>query len=240
MQQKKKQYKLFAHRGAKASAPENTIPAFQKAHDQGTSWVELDIYNVENTLVVFHDYTLDKITNGRGAIEQVPLKYLRSLNAGNGEQVPLLTEVLDKFANKLNFNIELKGSNTAMILNELLKQYIDKKLYSTENFIISSFNHPELQKVDSKFKKGAIYSVIPLDNNEFVSNLNPYSVHVHCNCISEELVEDAHNRGYQIYAYTVNNEIVLDKVIALNVDGIFTDCPDLMINWLMNRKLDYI
>ncbi len=231
----KKHFTIFGHRGARGYYPENTIGSIALALEQGLNWVEFDIYNVENQLVLFHDYTLGRTTNGQGCIANVDLKYLRSLDAGQGEKIPLLTEVLDTFVGKLNYNIELKGANTAEILNKLLDQYISQGKYTLENFIISSFNHPELTKVSDKYKKGALYSVIPLDNNDFVSDLNPYSVHVDSYCINQQLVADAHQKGYKVYTYTVNDEHMLKKVLDCNVDGIFTDYPDRLIGLLRGK-----
>lgn len=236
----KRDLKIFGHRGAKGYYPENTIGSFALAFEQGLKWVELDVYNVENSLVVFHDYTLERTTNGQGCIENTSLAYLRSLDAGRGERVPLLDETLDLFVKKLNFNIELKGPDTAELLNKTLKKYLENNLYTADNFIVSSFNHPELDKIDKKFNKGALFSVIPMGYNDFVSALKPYSVHLDCECLNKELTKDAHQRGYKIYAYTVNDEPTLDHALRCQVDGVFTDFPDLLINWLRQRGVDFI
>lgn len=228
----KKEVIVFGHRGAKGYVAENTIASIQKAYELTAKWVEFDIYNVDNELVLFHDYTLERTTNGDGCIAKVGLDYLRSIDAGKGEKVPFLKEVLDTFQGRLNFNIELKGPDTALLLNTLLEEYIREGKYSIENFIISSFDHRELSQVSTTYRRAPLFASIPLHLNDCIKDLNPYSVHYSSYYISKELVEDAHSRGYRVYTYTVNDEYMFEKVMSCGVDGIISDFPDRIMSLL--------
>jgi glycerophosphoryl diester phosphodiesterase len=85
----------FGHRGAAGYAPENTLASVEKAISLGADWVEVDVYAVENELVVIHDDRLERTTNGSGYIIEQSLEYLRSLDAGEGEKIPFLREIFD-------------------------------------------------------------------------------------------------------------------------------------------------
>ena len=85
----------FGHRGAAGYAPENTLQAFRLAIDMGCPWIELDVHTVEGELLVIHDDELARTTNGHGRVSTSSLQYLRSLDAGMGERIPMLNEVLD-------------------------------------------------------------------------------------------------------------------------------------------------
>ena len=136
----------IGHRGAKGYMPENTLPSFQYAMDLGCDWLELDVYSVEDELLVIHDKRVDRTTDGHGLIEELKLDYLRSLDAGNGAKIPTLTEVLDLVNGKCGINVELKGRNTALPVSELLSNYA----WSAEKVLLSSFDHEELAQTDPK------------------------------------------------------------------------------------------
>ena len=90
----------FAHRGASGHAPENTLLAVTTALSMGATWIELDVFSVDNELVVIHNSRVEKTTNGQGNIHRLHLDYLRGLDAGKGEKVPFLRELLDGVSGK--------------------------------------------------------------------------------------------------------------------------------------------
>ena len=98
---------IIGHRGASGNFPENTLAAFRHAAALGCPWVELDVHLLEGELVVIHDEQLDRTTNGRGHLEAAGLAAVRALDAGNGEQVPLLSEVLTALNGQVAINVEL-------------------------------------------------------------------------------------------------------------------------------------
>jgi len=234
----KKEMICFAHRGASGYAPENTLAAFKKALDLHSPWAELDVYSVENELIVFHDDRMERVTNGEGYIEKLPLADIRKLKVKRSERIPYLHEVLDLADKKMNFNIELKGINTAEPVVKLIHSYL-KKGWKKEQFLISSFNHIELSKIqelDSELNTGALLCGMPLDYCAFASKLGAYSVHPSIEFLDKTYVEDAHRRGLKVFVYTVNHIDDMKKMMELNVDGMFTNYPDVLLSLLKEEK----
>src|SRR5271154_4385560 len=117
----------IGHRGAKGLEPENTLRSIRKALDLGVDGVEVDVYLAGGQLVVIHDDTLERTTNGRGRVEAQSFDYLRSLDAGMGEKIPTLREVFDTVNRRAFINVELKGGNTAEPVFELIEEYAGGK-----------------------------------------------------------------------------------------------------------------
>ncbi|WP_372695342.1 glycerophosphodiester phosphodiesterase, partial [Immundisolibacter sp.] len=103
----------IAHRGASALAPENTLAAVRRAVEFGIPWVEVDVQACADGLVVIHDDTLERTTDGHGPVATQPLAALRRLDAGGGERIPLPQEVLDLCRGRCAVNLELKGPDVA-------------------------------------------------------------------------------------------------------------------------------
>jgi len=220
---------LFAHRGAKGHEPENTLAAFAKALDLGARWMETDVYVVEDELVVFHDGRLERTTNGTGYVSESSLEYLRSLDAGKGQRIPFLTEVLDLIEGKSGINIELKGPGTATRVAVLIKQLLTNTSWRRDQFIVSSFDIPELLafvRMMPEIRVGVLTANIPLDYAEFAEPLNAWSIHASMEFINREFVDDAHGRGKKLFVYTVNHPEDYERLRKLGIDGVFSDFPD--------------
>lgn len=220
----------FAHRGASGHAPENTLLAVETALSMGADWIELDVFAVENELVVIHDSRLERTTNGNGEVANATLAYLRSLDAGKGEKIPFLWEALNTVAGGAGINIELKGPKTAILLAPLIESYISKNLYSRDQFLVSSFDHQELEsfsRLAPSIRTGANLSGPPLNDAGFAETLSVYSLHVHRNSVTRAFVEDAHRRGFKVFVFTINHAKELTSMISMGVDGIFTNYPEL-------------
>jgi glycerophosphoryl diester phosphodiesterase len=220
----------FAHRGASGHAPENTLLAIKTALSMGAAWIELDVFAVENELVVIHDSRLERTTSGSGEVNRATLAYLRSLDAGKGEKIPFLWEVLNTVAGEAGINIELKGANTAALTASLIESYISKDLFCEDQFLVSSFNHQELHKFSRlapAIRTGANLSGPPLHDARFAEELAVYSLHVHRNSVTPTFVEDAHRRGFKVFVFTINQAKDLSSMISIGVDGIFTNYPEL-------------
>ena len=220
---------LFAHRGARGYEPENTLSAFAKALELGASWIELDVFLVEGELLVFHDDRLERTTNGSGYLVDSSLDYLRSLDAGNGQQIPLLTEVTDLVDGRAGINVELKGPGTAASVASLLGRLLATAGWRPDQFLVSSFDHPELlafARMMPEIRIGALTANIPLGYAEFSEQLNAWSIHASLEFINRAFVEDAHKRGKKIFVYTVNHAQEYSRLRTLGVDGVFSDFPD--------------
>ena len=215
----------IGHRGAKGYVPENTLPSFERAIEIGCDWIELDVYLIENELVVFHDKLVDRTTNGSGELAEYSLQKLRNLDAGDGAQIPLLVEVLAMVDKRCGVNVELKGANTADATSKLLLSYIDAG-WPDDQFLVSSFNHQELAHTDNRLLRGMLCDK-PIDGMwQRASELNAWSVNFNWRFLTPEIIKTAHERGYRVLTYTVNEPVDIANIMAMSVDGIFSDYPD--------------
>ena len=222
--------KKIGHRGAMGYEPENTLISFKKALDLNVDMTELDVYVCKTgELVVIHDDKVDRTTNGIGYVVEKTFDELRQLDAGKGEKIPTLSEVLDLIDKKIQINIELKGTGTARPVYELLEYYVKNKEWQYDDFLISSFNHYELKEFNTlnpNIKIGALITGIPIGYAEFAEKVNSSTVNPDIEFINKEFVDDAHNRGLDVYVYTVNDLDDIEKMKSLGVDGIFSNFPD--------------
>lgn len=219
----------FAHRGARGHEPENTLRAFRRALGFHSRWIELDVYPVEKELVVFHDLRLERTTNGHGFVWQQSLETLRSLDAGQGEKIPLLGEVFDLVGPDIGVNVELKWPGSAELLAGLLRQRLAHRTLRPEMCLVSSFLHDELlafKELMPEIRIGALAGARPLELALFAEQLGAYSVNCAIDSINREFVADARRRGLKVFVYTVNHPDELVWMRELGVDGVFTDFPD--------------
>jgi glycerophosphoryl diester phosphodiesterase len=229
MTEQPREFYCFAHRGASGYAPENTLRSFSKALELGARWIELDVFAVERQLIVFHDERLDYKTNGVGLVTDASLAYIRSLDAGEGEQIPLLAEVLDLIDGSAGLNIELKGERTAAPVAVQIEQALRGSKWKEDQFIVSSFNHPELlafSGVMPEIRIGVLTKSIPQGYAAFAEAMGAWSVHASLEHVTREFVEDAHARGKKMFVYTVNHPDDFAELVEMGVDGVFTDYPD--------------
>lgn len=222
----------IAHRGASGYAPENTLAAFKKAIDLGVDMVEMDVYVVKDgSLVIMHDRKVDRTTNGFGYIEEKTLEEIKKLTLEDNQKVPLLSEAIDLIDKKAIVNIELKGEGTAEPVSKLIKKYVQKSDWTYEHFFVSSFNHPELaffKQLLPSVMIGALTTTIPVDYAKYAQDLGAYSAHFYIEFINKAFVDDAKERGLQVYVYTANDVDDISAMKALGVDGIFSNYPDLI------------
>jgi len=219
---------IIAHRGASGEYPENTLLAFRQALAQGADAIELDVFAVEGELIVIHDPHLQRTTNGRGSIYQHSLAQLATIDAGAGEPIPLLWQVLQLVQGRCWLNIELKGPDTLEPLLKLLQRAERELNYDLNSLLISSFNHKLLAAIKAvrpELRTGALTASLPTDNCAFAVQLQAYSVHCDAGFIDEALVADAKARQLQLYVYTVDEADDLARLKALGVDGVFTNYP---------------
>jgi glycerophosphoryl diester phosphodiesterase len=229
----------FAHRGASGHEPENTLPAFEKAVVLGADWIELDVHAVEDELLVIHDDTLERTTNGKGRLTEKRLAYLRSLDAGNGYPIPTLLEVIDLIDKRTGINIELKGQSTAYLAVSLIDSAVRNQGWDYEQFIVSSFRHKtlaEIKKYHPNIRIGALTGKWAPHSCEFAVRLNAFSIHPMFKHFSRSLIQEAHATDIRVYSYTANNTEDIALALDMGFDGVFTDYPELVA--LTKRKTD--
>jgi glycerophosphoryl diester phosphodiesterase len=218
----------IGHRGAMGHEPENTLLSIERALSLGVDWIEIDVYNIENNLVVIHDRRLERTTNGSGYIEQRSFSYLRSLDAGKGQQIPTLSEVFDLVNRRAKVNIELKGFNTADLVVKLIHEYIQQG-WNEEDFLVSSFNHYELERVRQQFPQielGLLIYGLPLNYLQIARKLQAIAIIFSLDFVTKELIVTAHQNGFKAFVYTVNDFNDIEQMRSLQVDGIFTNYPE--------------
>ncbi len=231
---------IFAHRGASAYAPENTLAAFELALQQGASAIELDaMLCASGEVVVIHDDTLERTTNGHGRVGETPLDTLCTLDAGSafspdfaGEHVPTLAEVFARIGKRALINIELK--NYASPLDDLPNRVaaLVQAYDVAECVLFSSFNPIALRRIH------ALLPQVPLGllttasrwgrllNSPLGRVLVPYqALHPAKEAVTPALVQAVHRAGCRVHVYTVNDPQEARRLFALGVDGIFSDNP---------------
>lgn len=219
----------FGHRGARGHEPENTVRSVRRALELGADGVEVDVHLTDGQLVVIHDDTLQRTTNGQGRVTEKSFAYLRSLDAGAGEKIPTLTEIFDTVNRRAVVNVELKGPLTAAPVVALITEYVHQRGWSFDDFLISSFDQAQIREakqVCPEIRIGALIGKPPRGLAKFAEELNAWSLHPSLRGVTPELVADAHQRGLKVFVYTVNELEDLAVMRTLGVDGVFSDFPE--------------
>ncbi len=230
--------KVWAHRGASGYYPENTISSFEGAIKQNADGIELDVHlSKDGYLIVCHDETLNRTTNGKGFIKQYDLYELKQLDAGSwydkkfkGEKIPLLEEVIDLIkGTKMELNIELKaGSIFYPGIEEKVLKMIDKYAIK-EQVIISSFDHYSLVKIkdlDKNIKTGILYMEALYKPLDYIKTTNANALHPNYITLTKDIVDEAKAIDIDVNPYTINNEEHVRMIKPMNVNAIITNYPD--------------
>ena len=233
----------IAHRGANAYAPGNTLAAFRLALEMGADGFELDVMlSADGHLVVIHDDTVDRTTDGSGPVQQKTLAELKALDAGArfdarfaGERIPTLQEVFDLVAgNRAFVNVEIKtdslrGDGLEEKLAALIRRY-----GLGERLLISSFNPFALWRI-RRLAPSLLVAVLYAENLRvylrdrwFAFLSRPDALNPSFRMATQEHVRWVKSRGYRLYVWTVDEESEMRRLIALGVDGIITNKPDLL------------
>lgn len=220
---------IIAHRGASKLAPENTLKAMRLALAQGAGAIELDVQWADGELWVFHDRRLERCTDGHGVLTEQSRDYLASLDAGDGERIPTLWQVMSLVAGRCELHIELKGAHTADSVATLTRRAEAELGFTPAHWVVSSFHHPELTRFKAlrpEIRLGALTASLPLHGARFAEELGVWSLNCDVDFVDAGLVADAHRRGLKILVYTVDEVSDRDALEAMGVDGIFTNRPD--------------
>ncbi len=215
---------IIAHRGASHGAYENSMEAFQLAVDQKADMIELDIHlTKDNHFVVYHDAEL-KYSKQVYPIKYTTLEKIQSFRLPNDEPIPLLKDVLEKFHNSIQFNIEIKCSITREPFDDLLEDVgID-----TSKTVISSFIHDvhmELKESKLEYNLAYLYIFPTFQNksvarNDFIAAMNPFA-----RFVKKKAVKFYHSLDKKIYPWTVDDEKTIKRLVSYHIDGIITNKP---------------
>lgn len=220
----------IGHRGAKGHGPENTIVAFQKAIDLGCDGIELDVHlSLDKEIIVIHDETIDRTTNGTGFVNQMTLSELKKFRIDNNHEIPTLDEVCAILNHNMLINIELKSFETVQKVIEVIEKYILHNKFTYQNFMISSFDWTALSLCHVK-SRGIVLGVLTDNSVEnaviFAKKINAFAINPHFKLLNEANVKLIHDNGFKIHPWTVNEIEDINKMKILKVDGIISDFPD--------------
>lgn len=230
---------IFGHRGASAYAPMNTIPAFELAAKQGADAVELDVHlSKDGTLVVFHDFSVDEHTNGKGEIAELTIEELKALDAGAwfapkfaGTEIPTLDEVFEAVGKKLLVNVEIKSlSPTGDGTEEALAACIERHAMQ-ERVIVSAFNPKIIKRFRPLLPKVPLaYLMSPetmAGSTQVVVNPHSYDAsHLHYEMVNQSQMAWSKEHGHIVNVWTVNDAQRARQLALLGVHGIISDKPD--------------
>ena len=221
----------IGHRGAKGHVAENTIASIKKAIELGADGIEIDVFRcLTGEIVLFHDKTLDNLSDGTGYVEEKSLSELKELNIlGSKYSIPTLEEVIQSIGKEVFLNIELKGPDTSKGSLEMVNKYVKSGKIKLSNILFSSFNWNELVKLrnlDSDVKIALITGEDPLEAISPALSLNAIAINPNYKKLNKDNVQKIFSSGLKIYTWTVNNKLDIIKVKSLKVNGIITDFPE--------------
>jgi glycerophosphoryl diester phosphodiesterase len=220
----------IGHRGAKGQEPENTLVAFEKAIEMGADGIELDVHlSVDGHLIVIHDETIDRTTNGKGEVNQLTLEELKSFSIEDKHTVPTLNEVLDQVNKRCFVNIELKNQDTAEKVVQIIEHYISVKNWSLTHFIVSSFDWNALQQVrflNEKIQIGVLTETEIDLAISFTRFMNAEALHPDFQLLTKEYTAKIQEKGILVFPWTVNDKEDIQRMKSFKVDGIITDFLD--------------
>lgn len=233
---------VIGHRGSAGTAPENTLAGIREGLRAGVEWLEIDVRFVDNELLVIHDETLDRTTNGQGSIYGLNAAAIRALDAGDGEKIPTLREALETIDAKAHLNIELKDCPslrpTSALVSSLLA--IDPRWHN--KIMFSTFEDAVHADMAETLPEGCILGVlfndIPSDAVEYAQQLNAYSLNLSFAQMTPELIAKSQGAGLKVFVYTVNEPEHIKTCKTLGVDGIYTDFPESTLKLLNDINLD--
>ncbi len=226
----------IAHRGGPAVAgvplPENSLTAIERALSLGVDALEIDIWYLHNELWVTHDHRLGRQIPGDRRLVDLESDALAGLRLENGEPLPRLSQVLALVGERAQLNIEIKNNHCAAPLIQALRDHCEEANSTLESYVVSSFNHHELYSLLQQLpevRRGVLIAGVPLDYAGCCRALEAYSLNTSLLNTPPALVADAHRRGLANWVYTANHEDEWRDLMAMGVDGIFSDRPDALM-----------
>ncbi len=247
--------KVISHRGANKVAPQNTIPAFLKSIEIGVDGFETDIHlTADGIPVLCHNYTIDETSDGQGKINDMSLERLNTYDFGSyfhekfkGTKIPTLEDFLSlcETADIEIMNIEIKPplDGNMEIVSKTIEASKAHGLF--DKLLISSFDVnviKECKNVDPKCKTGFLYSPdkphfftkMLFNYVEYAKEIGADYLHPHSMTVTKKFVEKLHKNGIGVNVWTVNNPDTVNKLLAMGVDGLITDVPQI-VNALIER-----
>ncbi|HMI06440.1 MAG TPA: glycerophosphodiester phosphodiesterase family protein [Flavobacterium sp.] len=220
----------IGHRGAKGHIAENTLESFQRALDLGADGIEFDVHlSVDGEIIVIHDETANRTTNGSGLVKELTLAQLKKLRIENRFGIPTLAEVFDLVDHKCLINIELKAHETAKPVVDLIERYVVEKHWKYEEFLISSFDWAALQQVRDLHEEIPLGVLTHTDLDlavAFAKFIRAETIHPYFHLLTSENTKAMQSENLKVFSWTINELEDIDKIKSYKVDGIITDFPE--------------
>ncbi len=233
---------IWGHRGASGHAPENTLASFEKAMAMGADGVECDLRESrDGEIVVFHDPTVKRLTGQGWRVQDLTLSELKRLDIGSWfapsfarQTVLTAAELIAKVPPPFLLNLEIKAASPQKVVDLIQKKGI------ADRVIVSSFDHVLLKKVRSLHLTLSIGLLVDREPWKKIvqeaRRLQVVSVNVPSRQVTPDLIEKAHQEGFKVYVYTVNDPAQMTSFIEMGVDGLFTNYPDRLAGILSKKK----
>lgn len=220
----------IGHRGARGYEPENTLSSFQKAIDLQVDAIELDVHlSADGELMVIHDETIDRTTNGKGEVNKFTRDELQHFSIEGNNKIPTLVEVFDLVDRLCFINIELKTFETAAKVVDLIEKYIREKNWEYKDFLVSSFDWDALEEVNFVNSKIPIAVLTETDLDKalaFAKIIQAKSINPDFELLDMENTKKLQENGFDVYPWTVNETADIKRIQSFNVNGIISDFPD--------------
>ncbi|MFW3146182.1 MAG: glycerophosphodiester phosphodiesterase [Thermoplasmatota archaeon] len=221
----------IGHRGAAGHIPENTLASFRRAIELESDMVELDVQVCRSgELVVIHDPTVDRTTDGSGNVSDLDLWEIRRLNAGMGERIPTIDEVFDEIGRTCSYNIELKGRGSAGPAWKSIKKRLDSG-WKRSQFLVSSFDPIEIYEFSNLnfgIRTGFLVDLANMAVVEFIKDLEGYSIHPRHDAVDREFIKQCKSQELAVYVWTPNTRDSVLRSVRIGADGVITDFPELV------------
>jgi len=230
--------KVMGHRGVAKIAPENTFAGFKAAAELNVQWVEIDVTLAsENAVIVFHDSSLDRCTNGSGLVINSKISDIKKLDAGSwfdtrfaNETVPTLVEALNciqELGLSLNLEIKYEKTDVERIVPAVMEQ-LEQHWHDKSTLMISSFNEAALKLVrqlDSDIRLGQLYKKVPDNWQQTLEGIQAFSLNCHYETLTKETAIAIKQAGYYLFCYTANDPQLVESHWDWGMDTIITDDP---------------
>ncbi|PNX52508.1 MAG: hypothetical protein BV458_09225 [Thermoplasmata archaeon M9B2D] len=217
---------IIGHRGAAGLAPENTLLSFRTALDLGVHMVELDIHEtLDGHLVCIHDSSVERTTDGVGNVAEMTLDELKHLDAGQGQTIPTLQNVLDMARSNMKVNIEIK---TLGVESKIVDLVTSRDML--HDVLVSSFFHgtlPIIKELNSEISTAILVDKPKHDLVSYSKELGANAINPRFSFVSIEIIEEAHENSLNVYPWTVNDSSKMLELLRMGVDGLVTDYPNL-------------
>ncbi|MGY5876308.1 MAG: glycerophosphodiester phosphodiesterase family protein [Candidatus Thorarchaeota archaeon] len=221
------EFDIIGHRGASGHAPENTMKSFTLAKDLGATMIELDVHETSDSyLVCIHDWEVSRTTNGEGYVGATTLDELRNLDAGEGEKIPLLEDVLRFCQGQLRVNVELKAPDIEQNVLGVVE-----RVGMLSSVVFTSSNQESLRLLKQISRNAATGIIIvqqPENIVDYAQDIGVSTVNPEHVLVSREMIEELHASEILVHPWTVNDEESIKRLVSIGVDGIISDYPDIV------------